>query len=987
MLSRPVPLLSLFGLLVLVGALGLHVSAFIQRVYASPEPNLLVFAEAPSFARIDDIDPSGWFYQAVLYNPTDFDVTVTGLRWWYNSTENFIEDARNARCYDSRYFSFPPSVTGDQKATTWEYLAGSISLTVPAREIVVTWIEVPTRSVKNGETVLVTYYVQAYEGSQWISSPLYTSHAGGDNSVATVFRSDFDLATHPDDESQSHPNPQWLFNENRAVIAETTKKVRVIPIASGKTEWNGIDYATINITFPSGWRYVPNSSYNPHDESITYYSVDGKDRLKWNLDNDVLVYSSDQSMSQNYIEFNITTPATLGLYNFTISSLVTSLGGVMTVENQFVYVNVKSPPKASFTYSPETLRVNETVTFNASTSYDPDGNIVSYIWDYGDGFNETGMIVKHAYTMEGNYTVTLTVTDDDGFTDSYSKLLKITSYPVAAFTYSPSSPLVNHTVTFNASSSTPDGGTIVSYFWNFGDGTNINETNPITYHTYNTTGTFTVTLNVTDSEGLWDTESKFITVRKYPIASFTFFPEAPLVNESVTFDASLSTPDGGTIISYIWDFGDGANGTGVIITHTYASVGRYNVSLTVIDNDGHVGSTSHTLTVYIHDLAIVTVTPSATEIYIGQVVNVTVIVKNEGNFTETFNVTLYCDKTAIGIQTVTDLEPGAEITLKFSWDTTGMIPDVSYTIKAQASLAAGETDTVDNTFTYDNVRVKSRVTSQPFDWSPILPYLIPILLGVLGFVVLGIVRKKREVGQGFKFFNEMTDGGIPDAYSVMIIGGAGSGKSVLCQRLAYDCLTQGKSCVYVTYDTFPSEVRQNMKNFQWNISAYEKMGTLKFVDCYSSIAGLSTGEGYCVEQPFALSDLGIDISTAMEDVEHKPTRVFLDSTAPLFARVDASEVIQFLQDRSARIKGDNGSFFFTVGEGTVPSDLMRRLEEIVDCIIELDVHEEKGKTLRKMRIKKLRGRRLVHGWIFFKIESRKGLTFLPPKSLSKSRID
>ena len=71
----------------------------------------------------------------------------------------------------------------------------------------------------------------------------------------------------------------------------------------------------------------------------------------------------------------------------------------------------------------------------------------------------------------------------------------------------------------------------------------------------------------------------------------------------------------------------------------------------------------------------------------------------------------------------------------------------------------------------------------------------------------------------------------------------------------------------------------------------------------------------------------------------------------------------------------------------LPPHLMRKLEEIVDYIIELDVYEEKGKTVRKMRSKKLRGRRLVHRWIFFKIESRKGLTFLPPKSRLKSRID
>lgn len=871
----------------------------------SPVSNLLVFAEAPTFARLDIRDPCGWFYHAVLYNPTDADIVVTGLRWWYKSDQAMIRDLRDAICYDTRYLPGLPTTLGDPDTapswTLWRYPAGNISINVPAKGIVVTWIEVPTRSNNGYHNRPATYYVEAYDGSQWISSPIYDSHGGDDAAVNTIFRADFDLATSPDDENQTHPNPQWLFNEDRTIVAETTRRVRLIPIASGK-EGNaeGIDRATINITLPSLWSYVPGSSYNPYSEDITYYSIDGKDRLKWDLNSDVSVHYSNQSMAQNYIEFNVTAPSTPGIYNFTINSLITALGGRTIEENQFIYVNVKSPPKAYFTYSPTT-------------------------------------------------------------------------------------PLIGEIVTFNASESKPDGGTIVSYAWDFENDSVIDAYGMVVNHTYATPGAYIVTLNITDSEGLSDTEYKSIKVGRVPVAVFTYSPEAPILNQSVTFNASSSYDPDGTIANYLWDFGDGANGAGVTISHSYASVGTYNVTLTVTDNDGHNSSTSHTLTVYIHDLAILSVTPSTNEVYVGQTVNISVVVRNEGTANETFNVTLYYDGTAIGTQTVIDLEPGTEATLRFSWDTTDVTPDVSYKIKAEATGVTGETDTVDNTYTYDTVRVKSQVTSPPPDWSPILPYLIPILLGGLAFLVVGISRKKREVGQGFEFFNEMTDGGIPDAYSVMIIGGAGSGKSVLCQQLAYNYITQGKSDVYVTYDIFPFEVRKNMKNFGWDISTYEQEGTFKFVDSYSDIAGLDSEEKYYVEQPFSLSDLGITMSSAINDVKHKSIRVFLDSTAPLFARVDPSKVTEFLQDRSARIKGDNGAFFFTVGEGTVPSDLMHRLEEIVDCIIELDVYEGKGKTWKRMRIRKLRGRRVADAWIPFKIELKKGITFLPPKGWIKSR--
>jgi len=70
-----------------------------------------------------------------------------------------------------------------------------------------------------------------------------------------------------------------------------------------------------------------------------------------------------------------------------------------------------------FTYSPESPRIGETVTFDASESFDPEGTIVEYAWDF-DGMSATDMIVNYTYSAEGTFTITLTVTDDDGLTDT-----------------------------------------------------------------------------------------------------------------------------------------------------------------------------------------------------------------------------------------------------------------------------------------------------------------------------------------------------------------------------------------------------------------------------------------------------------------------------------------------------------------------------------------------------------------------------------------
>jgi PKD repeat protein len=165
------------------------------------------------------------------------------------------------------------------------------------------------------------------------------------------------------------------------------------------------------------------------------------------------------------------------------------------------------PPVANFTSIVRDL----TLFFNASPSSDNDGTITAYDWDFGDNTTGTGKLTNHTYATDGTYNVTLTVTDDDGATDSVTKeIVVINNPPVANFSYA----IVGGTthVRFDASASYDKNGTIVSYFWEFGDGTNATDTDPFIDHTYpRDNAIYKINLTVTDSAGLTNTTSELVT--------------------------------------------------------------------------------------------------------------------------------------------------------------------------------------------------------------------------------------------------------------------------------------------------------------------------------------------------------------------------------------------------------------------------------------------------------------------------------------------
>lgn len=153
----------------------------------------------------------------------------------------------------------------------------------------------------------------------------------------------------------------------------------------------------------------------------------------------------------------------------------------------------------------------------------------------------------------------------------------------------------NLAATFDGSGSTDDNG-ISGYSWNFGDGSSGSGISPS--HTYSSAGTYSVTLTVTDTADQTDNYTRSVSVNRPPIASFSYSTNGL----SASFNGSSSSDPDGHALSYSWDFGDGASGSGANPSHTYALPGTYSVQLTVNDNGSPTKQDSQTRSVTVEDI-------------------------------------------------------------------------------------------------------------------------------------------------------------------------------------------------------------------------------------------------------------------------------------------------------------------------------------------------------------------------------------------------
>lgn len=225
------------------------------------------------------------------------------------------------------------------------------------------------------------------------------------------------------------------------------------------------------------------------------------------------------------------------------------------------------------------------IVFDASVSSDEDNDIAEYLWDFGDGETGTGVSPSHIYTEAGTYTVTLTVVDasDHQVQDTLEIVVDPQNLePVPVINYAPEA-VDSLQVNFDASASSDADGAIISYLWDFGDGTTSEEVSPS--HTFAGPGPHTVILTVIDDGGKPAASVRLVVPGDHPpLASFVpslLTAEAPA---TIGFDGSASSDTEGPLFSFDWNFGDGGSAIGDVVEHEFIEAGVFDVTLIVTDS-------------------------------------------------------------------------------------------------------------------------------------------------------------------------------------------------------------------------------------------------------------------------------------------------------------------------------------------------------------------------------------------------------------------
>ena len=256
--------------------------------------------------------------------------------------------------------------------------------------------------------------------------------------------------------------------------------------------------------------------------------------------------------------------------------------------------------------------------------------------------------------------------------------------------------------------------------------------------------------------------------------------------------------------------------------------------------------------------------------------------------------------------------------------------------------------------------------------------LIATVAGVIAILAVFSVIRRRSRTRSFRHVAELIGGTFPQSAIVMIVGPSGSGKSLLLQNMLTDALRAGRRCVYASNCELPSKVKDRLERMGFDTRKLQDSKMLGFVDAYSGTTGAISSEKYSVPSPRDLTRLGIQLTSCLEELG-EPGDVFFDSLVPVVASGAFERGFDFIEYYGARTKNSGGAFLY-VASTTIDPELLGKLEELADLVLQTESYTGRGGIRGRLLVKKARVVEHEAGWVGFKIRSdgRMELRSLPP---------
>lgn len=455
-------------------------------------------------------------------------------------------------------------------------------------------------SIASGTLTAASWNFGDGTGTSALPNPFYTYPAVGTYNVSLIVTSDSGCTDTVTKNTVVNPLPVADFMAGNVCFGNTMNFSNASTISSGNVvsyNWNFGDLSTSVLQNPShsylnAGSYTVLLSVNSDSGCVGSLSktvvVNPVPAANFTANNacldDMAVFSNTSTLSSGniiswYWDFgdsnNSTSQNTSHQYssdgNYNVALIAISDSGCS--DTIFKPVQIYPEPSAAFTLSDVCKYDSAQFTDGSTVS---SGNISSFIWDFGDGFNSSLQNPAHLYNAAGNYTIVFTVASNNGCVDSATQSITVFPVPTAVFS---TNDVCQYTAAQFTDASTVSSGSLSFFQWDFSDGSNSSAQNPS--HNFSSEGTYNVELLVTSDNGCSDSITQPVTIFPVPQADFSFSNKC--LYEAVQFTDNTTISSGS--VTWNWDFGDGTTSSAPNPSHLYTADGTYNVVLIVISDN------------------------------------------------------------------------------------------------------------------------------------------------------------------------------------------------------------------------------------------------------------------------------------------------------------------------------------------------------------------------------------------------------------------